>query len=105
RILAASAHIEQGNLPGADGLLRDAIDIADREKLPLDKRQAYLTMARLATKRGDRDKLVASLQTAVDLQPADEMTVVRLGRLLVAEKRADDAKKLLTTAKEAGMNS
>jgi tetratricopeptide (TPR) repeat protein len=105
RVLAASAHMETGNLVGADGLLRDAIDISETQKLPLDKRQAYLAQARLAAKRGDRDKLVASLQAAVDLQPGDEMTVVRLGRLLVAEKRADDARRILTAAKEAGMRS
>lgn len=105
RVLAASAHMQTGNLPGADGLLRDALDIADSQKEPLEKRAAYLAQARLAAKRGDRDKLIASLQAAVDLQPADEMTVVRLGRLLVAEKRADDARKILTASKEAGMRS
>ncbi len=105
RILAASAQMETGNLNGADGLLHDALEIADREKLTLDKRAALLTQARLAAKRGDRDKLIAALQAAVDLQPNDEMTVVRLGRLLVADKRADDAKRVLSAAKQAGMQS
>ncbi len=105
RVLAASTHLETGNLDGADGLLRDAIDIAESQKQPENKRAALLTQARLAAKRGDHDKLVASLQAAVTLQPADEMSVVRLGRLLVAEKRADDARKVLSAAKLAGMRS
>lgn len=105
RMLMASAHLEQGNLDGADGLLRDASEIADTQQLPLDKRQVLLTMARLAAKRGARDKLVTALQGAIELAPADEMTTVRLGRLLIAEKRGDDARKLLMAAKTAGMSS
>lgn len=105
RTLAASAHVELGNLDGADGLVRNAIDIADTQKVPKDKRSAWLVAARLAAKRGDKDKLVAALQNAVDLQPSDEMTVVRLARLLVTEKRGDDARKLLMAAKTSGMNS
>ena len=105
RVLVASAHLETGNLNGAEGLLRDALDIAETQKQPYDRRAAQLVMARLAAKRGDRDKLVAALQAAVDLLPSDEMTVVRLGRLLVAEKRADDARKVLSAAKLAGMRS
>ncbi len=105
RVLAASAHLEAGNLDGADGLLRDAVDIADTQKQPSDKRAAELVKARLAAKRGDRDKLIAALQSAVDLQPTDEMSTVRLARLLVASKRADDARKVLTAAKTAGMRS
>ena len=105
RTLVASMQMEQGNLDGADGLLRDAMGIADTEQSPQDKRQALLTQARLAAKRGDQAKLIASLQQAVDLVAADEVTTVRLGRLLIREKRGDDARKLLMAAKTAGMNS
>ena len=105
RILAASAHLETGNLPAADALIRDAIDAATSQKLIAEKRAAYLIAARLAAKRGDHEKLAAHLQSAVDTVPSDEMTTVRLGRLLIADKRADEARKLLTLAKGAGMRS
>lgn len=68
-------------------------------------RRARLHEAWLAHKRGRVDEQLTALVAAQVLDPDDELVTVRLGRILLREKRAQECYKLLSAAKKRGLKS
>lgn len=101
RMQLASVHLELGNLDRTKGLLGVIKESMERVGQPQFKLPLAYLQARLAAREGDRAAMIAALEPLLELFPADELLVVRLGRLYLAEKRTQDAQKLLTGAKEA----
>jgi tetratricopeptide (TPR) repeat protein len=106
RLVLASAHIEGNQLEAAETLAQEAVRLATEQKNLQQVRLGHLTMARIATRRGDRAAQVKALEDAIAAVPHDELTTIRLGRLLVVDKRADQAHKLYSEVKRsAGFKS
>lgn len=103
RVLLASAHLEQSRLDQADGLTAEALRLAGDQLSPAWQRRVLLVQARIAGRRGDRSALVKTLQTSLLAIKQDELTTIRLARLLLAERRLDEGHKLLQTAKKEGL--
>lgn len=101
----ASALIEKNNLDKAAPLIKRLAAWAEEAgKAPWHARAMHLE-ARLAARRGRTDDQIVALYAALEKAPDDELTTVRLGRILLAEKRAQECQKLLVEAKQAGMKS
>ena len=83
------------------GLTIWAADNGDNQTLRL----AHLYEAWLAHKRGRIDEQIVALGAALRLDPDDELTTVRLGRMLLGEKRSQECYKLLSAAKKRGLKS
>lgn len=101
RLLLASAALDLGNMEEARvhfdklALLPQTVRAAPR--------WAYaeaMLLARRAAVRGDRGAQITALTQALAANPADELTTIRLARLQVADKRLDDANKLLQQGKK-----
>lgn len=105
RALLASALLELGDIEPAMALAQEAARLAEEQELRGKQREAHLVRARVAAKQGDREAMIKALQAAVEAVPADELTTIRLARLLMAEKHSGDAQKLLMAAKKSGMKS
>jgi tetratricopeptide (TPR) repeat protein len=103
--LLASAHIEENRLDKAAPLIKRLAGWAEDAERPDWYARAMHLEARLAARRGRTSDQITALQAALAKQPDDELTTVRLGRLLLAEKRAQECQKLLVEAKQAGMKS
>lgn len=104
-VLLASAYIERNRLAQAAPVIRalatGAQDVGD----DLEFANAMHLEARLAARRGRSDDQIIGLLAALEKSPDDELTTVRLGRLFLAEKRAQECQKLLVDAKQRGMKS
>lgn len=100
-LLLASALIDQGKLDDAQKHI-DAVTLAlaGNIKAPTIPRKLTFVQARLSSRRGDREGQIAALQELVKANAADELAVVRLARLLMAERHYDDAVKLLQIGKK-----
>ena len=100
RLLLASAALELGKVDEARVHL-DQVAAADASGdaspgIPGRLQAAY---ARLAGRRGDSDGQSNALAKIVLASPTDELSTIRLARLLVADRHLDDANKLLQGAK------
>ncbi|HAN30465.1 MAG TPA: hypothetical protein DCQ06_02605, partial [Myxococcales bacterium] len=51
------------------------------------------------------DEQIEAMLQMLEIEPNDELTTVRLGRLMLAQKHAQDCQKLLTGGKKRGMKS
>ena len=103
--LLASSWIEQNELTKAAAAIKALLAWADEhEELGWAAAAMHLE-ARLAHRRGRIDDQIVALRTALEKMPTDELTTVRLGRLLLRQKRAQECQKLLVGAKKAGMKS
>ncbi|MSP90604.1 MAG: tetratricopeptide repeat protein [Myxococcales bacterium] len=102
RLVLASVQLEQNHLEAAEVLAAEGLRLAQEGKLVAAQRNAWLTMARIGVRRGDRAAQAAALQGALAVVERDEVTLIRLGRLLVADKRSADAHKLFTEARKTG---
>jgi tetratricopeptide (TPR) repeat protein len=100
RLLLASAALDAGKMEDAK------VHFDKLELLPQTARatprwtyaEAQL-LARRAAVRGDRSAQIEALARAVTANPADELTTIRLARLQFADKRIDDASRLLQQGK------
>jgi predicted Zn-dependent protease len=105
RALLASVRLEQGDVVVAKGLAEEALRLAEEQGLIRLKHDIHLLVARLAHKKGDLRGMAAALEAAVHVFPSDEVTTLRLGRLLMQDKRSADAQRVFVAAKQAGMKS
>lgn len=100
RLLLASAAMDQGKVEDARHFL-DQVSAAEASGdvslgIPRKLQMAY---ARMAGRLGDRDGQAKALSKVVVQNPADELSTIRLARLLLADRHLDDANKLLQVAK------
>jgi len=106
RLTLASSYLESSHLERADTLVAEAMHIAtDVAPDKLRQQEAWLVTARIAAKRGSNEALIKALQAALLANPADELSTLRLGRLLMAEKRGDEAHRLFAAGKSLGFKS
>ncbi len=105
RALLASAHLELAELDPAAALADEAVRLATEQQQPAQVREAWLVSARVSAKRGDRAGMIKALQEVVTAVPGDELSTIRLARLLMADKKSPEAQKVLIGAKKAGMKS
>ncbi len=100
RLLLASAALEMGRVEDARVYL-DQVAAAESSgdvSLGIPKRLQAL-YARMAGRLGDRDGQSKALAKLVAETPSDELSTIRLARLLLADRHLDDANKLLQDAK------
>lgn len=106
RLILASAYVAKNLLDQADTLAAEALHIAT--DVAIDKarqREAWLVTARIEAKRGRTDGVIKALQGGISADPKDELSTLRLGRLLMADKRGDEAHKLFASGKSRGFKS
>lgn len=103
--LLASALIDANELTRAAAVTKKLATWAtETEALPWVISALHLE-ARMAARRGRTDDQIQALQGAVARNGDDELTVVRLARLYLREKRAQDCQRLLVASKKADMKS
>lgn len=100
RLLLASAALDQGKVEEARVAL-DHVAAAEASGdvsagIPERLQAAY---ARMAGRLGDSEAQSKALAKIVTAAPTDELSTIRLARLLVADRHLDDANKLLQAAK------
>ncbi len=105
RVLLIAGHIRSNHLGKAAGALKAMADEAKEADDNGSLGDAYRLEAWLAHKRGRVEDQIVAMQAALQLDPDDELTTVRLGRLLLGQKRSQECQKLLTGAKKRGMKS
>jgi tetratricopeptide (TPR) repeat protein len=105
RALLASAKLEAGELDPASALAQEAVRLATEQNDLPKLRDALRVVARVEAKRGDRPAMIKALQAVVQAVPSDELTTLRLARLLMADKKSPEAQKLLVAGKKSGMKS
>jgi len=101
RLLLASAHLELSHLTLAEVIVQDAARLAADKKQPRWRKEAAQLTARLAARRGDKSGVIKALQASLEVASPDELTTIRLARLLQAERRLDEAHAILQTGKKA----
>lgn len=102
RLLLASALMDTGKTnEGQSQLDQVTLGLVGNTKAAAVSRTLALATARMAARHGDREGQLQALATIVQANPSDELAVVRLARLQLAEKRLDDAQKLLTSGKKS----
>ena len=105
RLLYVSALIETNLLGQAAKHLKEATGRAQTNKRIREQVAAWQLEARLASRRGRRDDQVVALQGIVQLRPNDELTRVRMARLMLLDKRAQECQHTLVEGKKLGMAS
>lgn len=105
RLLLASAQLETNHLGQTASLLKEATGRAETQKRVREMVEAWRIEARLAARRGRKPDLIVALQGVLKLRPGDELTRVRLARLLLEEKRAAESQAVLVEGKKRGMSS
>ena len=103
--LLASSWIEQNELTKAAAVIKTLLAWAGEHEEHAWASAALHLEARLAHRRGRVDDQIVALRAALEKMPTDELTTVRLGRLLLRQKRAQECQKLLVGAKKSGMKS
>lgn len=99
-LVLGTAQIERSEMARATAQLAEAHRLATEQKSRLFAKRALMMDARLAAKKGEPSKMISILQEALALTPTDELTTIRLGRLLMLHKRSEEAKALLVGAKK-----
>ena len=105
RLLLVSALIESSLLGQAAQHLKEATGRAQTNKSVREQVAAWQLEARLAGRRGRRDDQVVALQGVIQLRANDELTVVRMSRLMLLDKRAQECQRALVEGKKLGMAS
>jgi len=101
QLLLASAELDQGRLDEAQKAIDHVtLALAGDVKAPRVPRALALVKARLAARRGDRESQIEALAEHVAAHPADELSTVRGVRLQLADKKLDDAHKLISAGKK-----
>ena len=103
--LLASALIDTNDLTRAATVTKKLATWAtETEALPWVVAALHLE-ARMAARRGRADDQITALQGAVARDGDDELTVVRVARLYLREKRAQECQRLLVASQKAEMKS
>ncbi|MCO4760137.1 MAG: tetratricopeptide repeat protein [Myxococcales bacterium] len=105
RLLLVSGLIRGNHLGKAANELKALALWAQDEQDSTTLLRVYLQEAWLAHRRGRVDDQITALNAAKKLNPDDELTTVRLGRLLLKQKRAQECIKMLSEAKKRGLGS
>jgi len=105
RLLLASAHLASNKLGKAAALLGTASEQAIGSGNKSDLAIVYGIEARLEALRGRPEDQITAMQGVLKLRPGDELTTIRLGRLQLSQKHAQEAQALLVDGKKKGMKS
>ncbi len=105
RLVLASAMIETNHLGQAAKHLKEATGRAQTGKHMREMVGAWHLEARLAARRGRRDDQIVALQSAIELNPSDELSRIRLARLLLDAKRSQECQQVLIDGKKKNMSS
>lgn len=104
RLLAAT-QIRSGDLRKGMIALADAARVVKEQELEHQQIEIWRLEAAMAAAQGKTDLQMKRLRKMVKRQPSDELTLIRLARLMQVNRYSEEARKLLTAGQKSGMKS